>query len=137
MSSKRNIRNKKTSPHKDALIERIYKLDNGNFIYVEQWQRGDIIWEYDIKTNKFTEISKVWNFIALASNCEMIKGFNIYFTILEYWFAGGTKIDYPEIRIFNLYETKPWRTLTLEFLQIWPMPKKWCTIIKPYYIVGN
>ncbi len=128
----------KKLPHKDALIEKIYKLDNGNFIYVEQWQRGDIIWEYDIKTNKFTEISKVWNFIALASNCEMIKGINIYFaTILEYWFAGGTKIDYPEIRIFNLYETKPWRDSDIGISPDMAYAKEWCTIIKPYYIVGN
>ena len=47
----------KKLPHKDALIERIYKLDSGNFIYVEQWQRGDIIWEYDIKTNKLDNSS--------------------------------------------------------------------------------
>ena len=41
---------------------------------------------------------------------EYIKKDNIYFaTNLEYWFGGGTNIDYPEIRIFDLYEPKPWR----------------------------
>ena len=46
----------KKLPHKDANIERIYKLDNENFIYIEQYERGDIIWEYDAKANKFNEI---------------------------------------------------------------------------------
>ena len=92
-------------PYKEANIERIYKLENGNFIYIEQMERGDIIWEYDTKANKFNELSNVWNFIDLASKCEMIREGNIYFaTILEYWFAGGTNIDYPEIRIFDLYK---------------------------------
>ena len=40
----------------------------------------------------------------------MIDNQNIYFAnSLEYWFAGGNNIDYPEIRIFELYEPKPWR----------------------------
>ena len=45
----------KKLPHKDANIERIYKLDNENFIYIEQYERGDIIWEYDAMANKFNE----------------------------------------------------------------------------------
>ena len=50
-------------PYKDAEIEKIYKLDDGKFIYIEQWGRGDVIWEYDPEKDKFREISKVWAFI--------------------------------------------------------------------------
>ena len=90
-------------PHKNAEIERIYKLDSGKFIFIEQFVRGHIIWEYDQKLDKFKEIAGVWGFIDLASKCEQIKSKDIYFaTTLEYWFAGGTNIDYPEIRIFEL-----------------------------------
>ena len=97
-------------PHKNAEIERIYKLDSGKFIFIEQFVRGHIIWEYDQKLDKFKEIAGVWGFIDLASKCEQIKSKDIYFaTTLEYWFAGGTNIDYPEIRIFELYEPNPWR----------------------------
>ena len=42
-------------PYKDAQIERIYKLDNGKYIFIEQWGRGDIIWEYDPLKDKFKE----------------------------------------------------------------------------------
>ena len=38
----------KKLPYKDAEIEKIYKLDNGKFIYIEQFVRGHIIWEYDL-----------------------------------------------------------------------------------------
>ena len=48
----------KKLPHKDANIERIYKLDNENFIYIEQYERGNIIWEYDVKANKFNAFYK-------------------------------------------------------------------------------
>ena len=94
----------KKKPYDDVEIEKIYKLDNGKFIYIEQFVRGHIIWEYNPETDKFKEISKVWTFIDLASKCEMVEGHNIYFAnILEYWFAGGTIIDYPEIRMYNKY----------------------------------
>ena len=62
-------------PHEDAEIERIYKLDNGKFIFIEQFVRGHIIWEYDQELDKFKEISGVWGFIDLASKCEQIKSF--------------------------------------------------------------
>ena len=66
-------------PYKDAEIERIYKLDNGKYIFIEQWGRGDVIWEYDPFKDEFKEISKVWTFIELANKCEMIDSENIYF----------------------------------------------------------
>ena len=69
----------KKLPYEDAVIEKIYKLDNGKFIYIEQFVRGHIIWEYDPEKDKFKEILKVWAFIDLASKCEMVDGHNIYF----------------------------------------------------------
>ena len=78
----------KKLPYEDAVIEKIYKLDNGKFIYIEQFVRGHIIWEYDPEKDKFKEISKVWAFIDLASKCEMVDGHNIYFANifkLLYW----------------------------------------------------
>ena len=97
-------------------------------------ERGDIIWEYDTKANKFNELSNVWNFIDLASKCEMIREGNIYFaTILEYWFAGGTNIDYPEIRIFDLYDPSPWRDSDLGITPNMEYAKEWCTFYEPLY----
>ena len=68
----------------------------------------------------------------------MIQGHNIYFaTTLEYWFAGGTKIDYPEIKIFHLYERRPWRDTDIGITPDMAYANEWCTIIKPYYMIGN
>ena len=122
-------------PYKDAQIERIYKLDNGKYIFIEQWGRGDVIWEYDPFKDEFKEISKVWTFIELATKCEMIDSENIYFAnSLEYWFAGGNNIDYPEIRIFELYEPKPWRDTDIGIAPDMDYAKRYCAIVKPYYI---
>ena len=122
-------------PYKDAEIEKIYKLEDGKFIYIEQWGRGDVIWEYDPEKDKFKEISKVWAFIDLASKCEMVDGYNIYFAnILEYWFAGGTRIDNPEIRIFDLYEPKPWRGTDLGITPDMNYANSYCDFYQPYYV---
>ena len=121
-------------PYKNAVIEKIYKLDDGKFIYIEQTGRGDFIWEYDPKIKEFKQISKVWSFIDLASKCEMVDGYNIYFAnILEYWFAGGNNIDYPEIRIFDLYERKPWRNNDLGIAPSMKYAKNYCNFYKPYF----
>ena len=125
-------------PYKDAEIERIYKLDNGNFIYIEQWVRGNIIWEYNPLEDKFKRISQVWSFLDLAKKCDQIKKNNIYFANnLEYWFAGGTNIDYPEIRIFDLYDPSPWRTSDLGITPDMEYAKSFCIFYKPYYMIGN
>ncbi len=122
-------------PYENAEIEKIYKLDNGKFIYIEQYARGNIIWEYDPKNDQFKKISEVWTFIDLASTCEWIDENNIYFAnILEYWFAGGLNIDYPEIRIFDLYEPEPWRDNDLGISPDMKYAKENCTFYKPYYI---
>ena len=135
VNSSNAISEEKKLPYKDAEIEKIYKLDNGKFIYIEQFVRGHIIWEYDPEKDKFKEISKVWAFIDLASKCEMVDGHNIYFAnILEYWFGGGTIIDDPEIRIFDLYDESPWRDTDLGITPTMNYAKEFCTFYKPYYI---
>ena len=89
----------------------------------------------DPEKDKFKEISKVWAFIDLASKCEMVDGYNIYFAnILEYWFGGGTIIDDPEIRIFDLYDESPWRDTDLGITPSMNYAKEFCTFYKPYYI---
>ena len=79
-------------------------------IFIEQFERGDRIWNYNIKTKKFNNISFVWSFISLAKRCEGIKEQNIYFASnLEYYLGGGSKVDNPQIRIFSLNDPSPWR----------------------------
>ena len=135
VNSSNAISEEKKLPYKDAEIEKIYKLDNGKFIYIEQFVRGHIIWEYDPEKDKFKEISKVWAFIDLASKCEMVDGHNIYFAnILEYWFGGGTRIDDPEIRIFDLYDESPWRDTDLGITPSMNYAEEFCTFYRPYYI---
>ena len=61
--------------------------------------------------------------------------FYIYFAnSLEYWFAGGNNIDYPEIRIFELYEPKPWRDTDIGIAPDMDYAKRYCSIVTPYYI---
>ena len=112
-------------------IKAIYKINNGNLIYIQSFERGDIIWEKEKHSKELKEISFVWNFIALAEKCEYIKKDNIYFaTNLEYWFGGGTNIDYPEIRIFDLYEPKPWIDSDLGITPDMEYAKQWCKFYK-------
>ncbi len=100
----------KKFPFNQKNIEKIYQLENGNRIYIEQYERGDRIWEENIVTHKIINISFVWNFIALAKECEGIKEKNIFFANnLEYYLGGGTNIDNPQIRLFSLYDPSPWR----------------------------
>ena len=85
--------NENNLPFDKSHLEKTYQLDNGNIIYIEQYERGDRIWEKDISTGKINNISFVWNFIALAKSCEGIKEENIYFaTNLEYYLGGGTDV---------------------------------------------
>ena len=108
-------------------VQSIYKLNNGNKIYIEQYERGDRIWEEDISNNKINNISFVWSFISLAENCKGIESENIYFAAnLEYYLGGGTKIDNPQIRIFSLYEPKPWRDSDLGIIQSMESVKDIC-----------
>ena len=118
--------NDKKLPFNLDNVQNIYKLNNGNKIYVEQYERGDRIWEEDIY-NKINNISFVWSFISLAERCEGIENENIYFAAnLEYYLGGGTKIDNPQIRIFSLYEPKPWRDTDLGIIHSMESVKNIC-----------
>ena len=108
-------------------IENIYRLDNGNKIYIEQYERGDRIWEENIVTSEITNISFVWNFIVLAKECEGIKEKNIFFANnLEYYLGGGTNIDNPQIRIFSLYDPSPWRDSDLGLVPNMDWAEQFC-----------
>ena len=61
-------------------IQSIYKLNNGNKIYIEQYERGDRIWEEDILSKKINNISFVWSFISLAETSITFNNFLFKFT---------------------------------------------------------
>ena len=80
----------KILPFDNSNLQSSYILDNGNEIYIEQFGRGDRIWEYNSQDQSFRELTFVWNFIGLAKYCEGIKEKNIYFANnLEYYLGGG------------------------------------------------
>ena len=114
-------------PFKKEYLEKTYQLDNGNIIYIEQYERGDRIWEKDISTGEINNISFVWSFIALAKRCEGIKEENIYFaTNLEYYLGGGNNIDNTQIRIFSLNNPNPWRDSDLGIVPNMEWTKNLC-----------
>ena len=113
-------------------VQSIYKLNNGNKIYIEQYERGDRIWEEDITSKKINNISFVWSFISLAENCEGIENENIYFaTNLEYYLGGGTNIDDPQIRIFSLHDPSPWRDSDLGIVPNIEWANSFCNFYQP------
>ena len=122
----------KKLPFKLDNIQIIYKLNNGNKIYIEQYERGDRIWEEDTVSDKINNISFVWSFISLAENCEGIENDNIYFAKnLEYYLGGGTNIDNPQIRIFSLYDPSPWRDSDLGIVPNIEWANSFCNFYKP------
>ena len=124
--------NDKKLPFNLDNIQSIYKLNNGNKIYIEQYERGDRIWEEDTVSDKINNISFVWSFISLAENCKGIENENIYFAAnLEYYLGGGTKIDNPQIRIFSLHEPKPWRDSDLGIVPNIEWANSFCNFYKP------
>ena len=119
--------NENILPFDTSQLEKLYLLDNGNIIYIEQYERGDRIWEKDISTGEIINISFVWNFIALAKSCEGIKEENIYFaTNLEYYLGGGSNIDNAQIRIFSLHDPSPWRDSDLGIVPNMEWTRQWC-----------
>ena len=113
-------------------VQSIYKLNNGNKIYIEQYERGDRIWEEDILSKKINNISFVWSFISLAENCKGIENENIYFaTNLEYYLGGGANIDNPQIRIFSLYDPSPWRDSDLGIVPNIDWADSFCNFYNP------
>ena len=118
-------------PFKKENIKAIYKINNGNLIYIQSFERGDRIWELEKNSKELIEISIVFNFIALAEKCEFIKKDNIYFAEnREYWFGGGAVIDNAQIRIFELYDKTPWRDSDLGITPDIEYAKQWCKFYK-------
>ena len=118
-------------PFKKENIKAVYKINNGNLIYIQSFERGDRIWELKKNSKEIIEISIVFNFIALAEKCEFIKKDNIYFAqIREYWFGGGAVIDNAQIRIFELYDKAPWRDSDLGITPDIEYAKQWCKFYK-------
>ena len=118
---------KRDLPFEKLNLQSSYVLDNGNEIYIEQFERGDRIWEYNSDDQSFKELTFVWNFIALAKNCEGINEMNIYFAQnLEYYLGGGTNIDNPQIRIFSLNDPTPWRDSDLGIVPNINWAKQFC-----------
>jgi len=127
-----NFAHDKKPPFNLDNVQSIYELNNGNKIYIEEYERGDRIWEEDILSNKINNISFVWSFISLAENCEGIENENIYFaTNLEYYLGGGTKIDNPQIRIFSLHDPSPWRDSDLGIVPNIEWANSFCNFYKP------
>ena len=114
-------------PFKKENIQFKYTLDDYNMIFIEQFERGDRIWSYNIKTKKFNNISFVWSFISLAKRCEGIKEQNIYFASnLEHYLGGESKVDNPQIRIFSLNDPSPWRDSDLGIVPNIDWAKQYC-----------
>ena len=114
-------------PFKKENLKAIYEIDDGNWIYIQSFERGDRIWERKKNSDDIKEISIVYNFIAIAEECEFIKQNNIYFAQnREYWFAGGAIIDNAQIRIFELYNDAPWRDSDLGITPDMEYAKEWC-----------
>ena len=117
----------KNLPFDKANLQSSYTLDDGDKIYIEQFERGDRIWKYEVKNQTFRKLAFIWNFITLVKNCEGISEKDIYFaTNLEYYLGGGTKIDNPQIRIFSLDDPSPWRDSDLGIVPNIDWAKRFC-----------
>ena len=80
--SENNIIKREFAPEIQALKENFYniksfKLEENKFIYIAQGDFYQFIFEYDRIANTIKQISIVWNFIALAKECEGIDQKNI------------------------------------------------------------
>ena len=116
-----NITKREFTPEIQALKKNFYniksfKIEENKFIYIAQGDFYQFIFEYDRMANTIKQISIVWNFIALAKECEGIDQKNIYFAQnKEYYLMGGWNED-PDIRIFDLYNPQPWHDNYLEIV---------------------
>ena len=118
----------KSSTIDKSNIKKMYHLKNGDSVIIENYERGDRIWIKKINGDAYFNISHIWNFIALAEKCEGIENKDIYFAInLEYWLGGGTNLENPQIRIFNLYDPSPWRDSDVGIVPNMKWAKQFCT----------
>ena len=121
-------------PFKTSQVQAVYQLDNGNIIYIQRYERGDRIWEKKEDSNELKEISYLFSFIALARECESLNERDIYFgQNREYWLGGGAKIDYAQIRVFDLYDPSPWRDSDLGIVPDMKHAKYICNFYEPIF----
>ena len=109
------------------------EIEENKFIYVAQSDFHQFIFEYDRTSNTIKQISIVWNFIALAKECEGIDEKNIYFAQnKEYYLMGGWNED-PTIRIFNLYNPQPGHSNYLDIVPSMTWANGWCKFYIPLF----
>ena len=122
-----------------------FKIEENKFIYVAQGDFNQFIFKFDRTANTIKLISSVWNFIALAKECEGIDEKNIYFAQnKEYYLMGGWNED-PTIRIFNLYNPQPGHSNYLDIVPSMTWANTWCKfylplfekVEKPYMLRGS
>jgi len=133
-----NIVKREFAPEIEALKENFhniksFKIEKNKFIYVAQGDFNQFIFEYDRITNTIKQISIVWNFIALAKECEGIDQKNIYFAQnKEYYLMGGWN-ENPTIRIFDLYNPQPWHDNYLDIVPNMTWANTWCKFYIPLF----
>lgn len=147
---KSNIVKREFAPEIEALKKKFhniksFKIEKNKFIYVAQGDFHQFIFEFDKTTNTIEMISSVWNFIALAKECEGIDQKNIYFAQnKEYYLMGGWDED-PTIRIFDLYNPQPGHSNYLDIVPSITWANTWCKfyiplfekVEKPYMLRGS
>ena len=133
-----NIVNREFAPEIQVLKENFhniksFKIEENKFIYVTQGDFNQFIFEYDRTANTIKQISIIWNFIALAKECEGIDQKNIYFAQnKEYYLMGGWN-ENPDIRIFDLYNPQPWHDNYLEIVPSMNYVGNFCKFYEPMY----
>ena len=131
-----NIIKREFAPEIEALKENFhniksFKIEENKFIYVAQGDFNQFIFEFDRKANTIKQISIVWNFLALAKECDGIDQKNIYFAQnKEYYLMGGWNED-PDIRIFDLYNPRPWHDNYLEIVTSMNYVGNFCKFYTP------
>jgi len=150
IQAENNIIKKEFAPEIEALKENFYniksfKIEENKFIYVAQGDFHQFIFEFDKTANTIKMISSVWNFIALAKECEGIDEKNIYFAQnKEHYLMGGWDED-PTIRIFDLYTQQPGHSNYLDIVPSMTWANTWCKfyiplfekVEKPYMLRGS
>ena len=51
----------------------------------------------------------------------------------EYWLGGGAIIDYAQIRVFNIYDSSPWRDSDLGIVDNMKSAENWCEFYDPIF----
>ena len=82
-------------------VKKKYKIDNKILSIINNGFL-DEVWICDISLKNCKILAKVFNFVALAKECEAINEKNIYFAqTKDYYFMGGWNEQSP-LKIFDL-----------------------------------